>query len=192
MPCSAQRLRLDLRNGSRCASCGKTFVDGRLLDFAHRDSTNKLCGREHNRRIDPSSIESLSKTEKEVKLCDLLCANCHSLETSVAENDYPNKHSDSSVCMERQQRLEFVNAEKIKRKACVDCGVKVDPSIPNFPMFDFGHKPGSQKRAKVSRLVRDRYSLQSIQQEMYLCDLRCKCCHRSASLNRQRFAHQRN
>lgn len=185
MPCSAQRLRLELRNGSRCDSCGKTFADGRLLDFAHRDSTNKLCGREHGRRIDPSSIETVAKTRLELRLCDLLCGNCHTLETSVAENDYPNKRGqDTSASVERQKRLEFVNAEKLKRGKCVDCAIAVDPSIPNFPMFDFDHRPGEPKREKVSRLVRDRYSLVAIQNEMHLCDLRCKCCHRAKTLQR--------
>lgn len=178
--------RLELRNGALCGSCGKMFADGRLLDFAHMDGGKKLHGTIHGRSIDPSSIKTLSKTIEEVKLCDLLCANCHALESAVAENSYPTDR-DNETSVERLRRLQFVNAEKLKRGGCVDCGVRVDETIPNFPMFDFDHRPGTEKKDKISRLVRDRYSSSTIQREMALCDLRCKCCHRLATLTRNAF-----
>lgn len=54
-----------------CARCGED--DPRLLDFHHRDrTTKKFCIRHCGGR-------SLEVIFREIRKCDILCANCHRL-----------------------------------------------------------------------------------------------------------------
>lgn len=54
---------------------------------------------------------------------------------------------------------------------CVDCG-ESDPAV-----LEFDHVRSS-KRKEVTRLVRDGYGINALQQEISKCDVVCANCHK--------------
>ena len=54
---------------------------------------------------------------------------------------------------------------------CIDCGMS-DPRV-----LEFDHQDASTKRASVSVLVTEGYSLATIAAEITKCDVRCANCH---------------
>ena len=59
----------------------------------------------------------------------------------------------------------------LKSNPCKDCG-EPDPVV-----LQFDHRDRLQKKAGVSRLVLDEYSLKVIKNEIDKCDVRCANCH---------------
>lgn len=60
---------LQLKEDGACLNCGTE--DPRVLDFHHRDPSNKLF------KISAAGRFPLRLIKAEVAKCDLLCANCH-------------------------------------------------------------------------------------------------------------------
>jgi len=54
---------------------------------------------------------------------------------------------------------------------CVDC------CTSDLRLLDFDHRPGTNKRDAVMKLVRDGFSLRTIVEEVSKCDVRCRNCH---------------
>ena len=65
---------------------------------------------------------------------------------------------------------EFI-LEYLRENHCVDCGAS-DPRV-----LEFDHREGSCKRASISVLVTEGYSLDAIATEIEKCDVRCANCH---------------
>ena len=66
----ARQERLDvIKEELGCLRCG--IKDSRVLDFHHRDATEKSFG--IARRRD----SSMEKLKTEIEKCDVLCSNCH-------------------------------------------------------------------------------------------------------------------
>ena len=55
---------------------------------------------------------------------------------------------------------------------CVDCGET------DLRVLDFDHRDGVTKRQTISYMVKNAFSLESLQQEIAKCDVRCANCHR--------------
>lgn len=55
---------------------------------------------------------------------------------------------------------------------CVDCGET------DLRVLDFDHRDGVDKRQTISYMVKNAFSLQSLQTEIAKCDVRCANCHR--------------
>lgn len=55
---------------------------------------------------------------------------------------------------------------------CVDCG-ESNPGV-----LDFDHIDRSKKRQTVSDMCRRLVSIETLQEEMDKCEIRCACCHR--------------
>lgn len=68
-------------------------------------------------------------------------------------------------------RYAAIEAEKLLRGVCLDCGLTV--TTDNLCVFDFDHRDPSAKRSVVSRTAPSRLA-----EEMAKCDLRCANCHR--------------
>lgn len=62
--------------GSKCMECG--FANIAALQFHHKDSSTKLFA--ISDAINYPSRYTIEQVETEVKKCDLLCANCHSIQ----------------------------------------------------------------------------------------------------------------
>ena len=77
--------------GKSCITCGNNDI--RVLEFDHREPSSKL-----------STISSLvamssswSKILNEIGKCDILCANCHKIKTSVQFNWHKAKNNNPIV-----------------------------------------------------------------------------------------------
>jgi hypothetical protein len=70
--------------------------------------------------------------------------------------------------VDRQRARRFV-ADYLSTHACVDCG-ESDPVV-----LEFDHVKG--KNAAIARLVADGVTLDRLQQEIALCEVRCRNCH---------------
>lgn len=71
---------------------------------------------------------------------------------------------------------EAVNAEKLRRGSCVDCGLVATPE--NVFIFDFDHRDPAEKSFNLSRARHRERGPGEIAAEMAKCDLRCSNCHR--------------
>jgi hypothetical protein len=54
---------------------------------------------------------------------------------------------------------------------CVDCGT------PDTRVLEFDHRDPAQKRAEVSVLASNGYSVRTVKDEVAKCDVRCANCH---------------
>jgi hypothetical protein len=175
-----EKLKLWLQNtrkNSKCTNCG--YKDHwECLEFAHIDRETKYIGKRSKKRRAISQLMSISAMEKELKKCKILCARCHRIET----HDENQKQQSQTSCGRHNRRVagerrEFVNAEKLRRGKCMDCGFEV--KTDNTFLFDFDHLDASRKMEGVASMVvnRSTYSIEDIRVEMTKCDMRCVNCH---------------
>lgn len=66
----------------------------------------------------------------------------------------------------RQWLLDYLS-----NSACADCGTS------DIRVLEFDHRDPAQKRAEVSVLASDGYSLATVRMEVEKCDVRCANCH---------------
>lgn len=71
---------------------------------------------------------------------------------------------------ERQRNVKEFVLSYLLTHPCIDCGEK-DPVV-----LEFDHL--GNKKIEVSRLIRDKYSLSTVCQEINKCEIRCANCHR--------------
>ena len=100
------------------------------------------------------------------------CKPCRAAERS----DYykRNKEKELTYKWNRQQRKReearaFVT-EYLKSHPCVDCGQT------DFMVLTFDHIRG-KKKMDISQMVNQGYSIDAIQKEIDLCEVRCGNCH---------------
>ena len=72
----------DYYKANPCDDCGNN--NPIVLEFDHRDKTNKIC--EVSSMLNRSC--SWSTIKKEIDKCDVRCANCHRIKTSIQQNWY--------------------------------------------------------------------------------------------------------
>ena len=78
-----------------CATCGVKGLHPVQYDFDHVDPLSKRNRKikSNTRAIEPSW--SLTRIKEEIRLCQVLCKNCHALKT-YQERDYLN-HTNSHI-----------------------------------------------------------------------------------------------
>lgn len=76
-----------IKEGRPCMDCGNVFPPC-VMDFDHRDPTQKVGGISTMTRCTRSMAAILQEIEK----CDLVCANCHRIRTHLIEK---RTHSSS-------------------------------------------------------------------------------------------------
>jgi hypothetical protein len=81
---------------------------------------------------------------------------------------------------ERDVRKPLIEAEKLRRGACLDCGLVVTKDT--LVIFDFDHRDPSIKRSGINRT-----STHYLAEEMAKCDLRCANCHRLKTSRMKEF-----
>lgn len=68
---------------------------------------------------------------------------------------------------------------------CVDCAER------DVRVLEFDHRPGTQKRGDIARLVHELVAWQVILDEISKCDVRCANCHRRRTSERGHWWKQR-
>lgn len=182
-PCAIKKkiqckTKLDnIRNEKRvlgCVFCSENDV--RCIDLAHFDRTAKLRNKS-GKVVQPCQIQSKSLLEKELKLVQPICSNCHSDQTEDEDKILYQNGKQTNIFLEKiASRRRIIKNEKIKRGCCVDCKLPVDDRLRKF---DFDHVRGERIWHISDMAVRVHlYTDQQIVDEMAKCDLRCKNCHR--------------
>ena len=69
----------------------------------------------------------------------------------------------------------LINAEKLSRGECIDCGLKV--TVQNLVAFDFDHVERHNKKSGIADL-RGSFGIPGVCEELAKCVLRCAICHR--------------
>ena len=78
---------------------------------------------------------------------------------------------------QRQKNKEYIKHIK-QNSCCVDCGED------NPIVLEFDHVRGV-KKANISDMARQSYSIKTIQKEIDKCEIRCANCHREATHKRR-------
>lgn len=120
-------------------------------------------------------MRSESKMTLEALKCQLLCVECHIIETIGREMGY----AESELSRLTRQKMQYVN--NLKAKGCSCCGY-FNENMPRF--FDMDRIDPSSKIDDVSEMVRNgRYTLNDVINECLKCRVLCKFCHRIHTSN---------
>lgn len=182
--------------GGKCSKCGLKTNCLDVYDFHHKDPSKKAV--EVGKILAYSWVKILPEIEK----CELLCGNCHRIETS--ENTIGNtrykeigvndKRCRINSCMEftgdriysrcenhREiaTKLRVENRKNKKSKVieilgfkCIKCGIQSDDTI----IFDVHHNNPEIKTETLSNLMSR--SFKRIEKELIDTSLICCNCHR--------------
>jgi len=147
-----------------CQNCG--IKDSRLIEADHQKEFKKVhtCG--DYAFWSNHGVEAL---KAELLKCRPLCKFCHRLKTQAERK----KQKEPSKLAKR----EIINAEKLKRGACLTCKRKV--RLKNAQAFDFDHINPETKRMRVSGMVYkdwDYFNAHCLN-EIKKCRLLCSNCH---------------
>lgn len=97
------------------------------------------------------------------------------------------KHRERLVAEQREQARKMKAFFVEERGArCVDCGGTFAPE-----QFDFDHRDPTTKRANPSALMANS-SVERIREELALCDMVCRCCHSTRTMNDPRVRAKRD
>lgn len=119
------------------------------------------------------SDEEFSWRYKSLGIKAPTCKACKAL----IDHNYYESRSDSHKQKVIEQKSARRDAARnylwdyLSTHPCVDCG-EADPLL-----LEFDHVRG-QKKTTVSQMVGQGFSLESIQQEIAKCEVRCVSCHR--------------
>ena len=140
-----------------CVICGFDNPDGLHFDHIHRK----------DKTVNISKIKtSLMKLKKELKFCQVLCANCHAIKTIT-------ELISAKIIIGKQK---FVNNLKVTAyKECNFCGKIVVKG--EEICFDFDHINPDLKTHAISELTHRKGTIQDIVEELKKCRLLCRNCH---------------
>ena len=164
-----------------CMRCGEN--NPACLQFHHRNRAEK----KRNIAEYATHAGSIEKLIHEINKCDVLCANCHSIEHWQEKENvlsiFEEQHAIQGLLqgggklsgLERgrmKARLAKLEFESFKRTlSCQNCGV-------NHPAcLEFHHRDRSEKTNAVSNLVRRYAQPEQLKREIEKCDVLCANCH---------------
>jgi len=145
-----------------CVDCGEH--DAVVLEFDHvetkRDWVSRLTARG----------APLSRIQEEIERCEVVCVNCHrrrSAQRGGSRRLGPLFTPNANRPL-RERNYKFL--QDVLRAGCADCGER------DLVVLDFDHR--GEKRANVTLLARNEYSIATLQHEIDQCEIRCGNCHR--------------
>lgn len=99
----------------------------------------------------------------------IVCVECKNQERKKNFNEYRNiRRKFNSLKVD----------EYLKSHPCIDCGES------NIKVLEFDHRDPQEKRASLSHLKSQAYSLDALQEEISKCDVRCINCHHLKHIKR--------
>ena len=110
-------------------------------------------------------------------------STCRTCKAKFDSNYYKSRsieHSqkvNQSRAIRRDEARQFIYSF-LSTHPCIDCG-ETDPLL-----LEFDHVRG-QKKVAVSQMVGQGYSIESIQNEIAKCEVRCVSCHRRKTYQQQ-------
>jgi len=110
------------------------------------------------------------------KLRRVKWGTCKSCQSGQRAKWYQNNKESHKATVKKnrttakQAAREYID-NYLDSSACVDCG----ESNPN--VLEFDHVKG-KKKATISKMIREGYSIGAIQKELRKCVVRCANCHR--------------
>lgn len=172
--CNKQQLNKSIKSaviklfleGKKCCDCDEN--DQQVFEFDHVDN-NKAIDSNGN-KVKGILQMSMKKIVEEMRKCDVVCGFCHRLRTHKRR---PEKKVGRPG---RLKIAEFVNNRKIKISECQKCVRKV--TIENCSAFDFDHLEEESKVDRISKMVSDECSVDTIETEIAKCQLLCINCHK--------------
>lgn len=107
------------------------------------------------------------------------------LQTEHSRKHYEaNKQRVKDRAIAHRKKTKVINKsfiyDYLSKHPCVDCGNS------NPIVLEFDHVVG-KKRATISDMLRQGYSLKSIQEEVAKCEVRCANCHRIITYQRRQI-----
>lgn len=103
---------------------------------------------------------------------------------------YCKKCSNYSYMIKRRNNRDFIDKEKLQRKECTECHIKVTEDT--LCCFDFDHLDPSTKKYNISRLACIHSSTENgIETELKKCQLLCCKCHKKKTIKQLNY-HQRD
>ena len=148
-----------------CQNCG--IKDSRIIEADHLSKFKKVYNCSHfHWWSNHGGVEAL---KAELKKCKPLCKFCHRLKSQAERK----KGTHTTQLAKRK----IINAEKLKRGACLTC--KREVSLRTACAFDFDHVNPETKRMRVAKMVLKNwdYFRKYCKEEMRQCHLLCTNCH---------------
>jgi hypothetical protein len=142
-----------------CVDCGETNI--RLLVFDHIDREQK--------DMNVSQCLTIDQLCEEGEKCEMRCVICHVRRTKRQFN----------YGQEKSQKKRFLNEIKRNSGGCEECGW-FDESL--LEALDFDHLDPSSKNASVSQMVNRAFTLDDMKNEISMCRVLCRKCHRLHTL----------
>ncbi|GAA0204973.1 homing endonuclease associated repeat-containing protein [Halobaculum roseum] len=177
-------LREVKRNRGGCRECGES--DPQCLDFHHRNAAEKDL--DVNKTV-PFGW-SRDRIRAEVDKCDLLCANCHTLEHSdrhtwteripndllgdgveLSRSDRRKLLQPGAFGLEKADRLRLWTYAYQREVGCREC------DLPDPVRLQF-HHTDDDKTATVADLIGASASTNDVLREVKKCEVLCVNCHR--------------
>lgn len=153
------------KHGQSCADCRHRFPYF-LLEFDH------VRGRKEFNLA--RTVLSMSRVQREINKCELVCINCHRRRTFVRK-----MKRGGGFIGKRVPRMASLIVRAYKRRSvCLDC----EQRFPYF-VLDFDHL--RNKQIALSRLVFRGLSVATMRNELAKCDLVCAMCHKRRTVSRR-------
>ena len=102
------------------------------------------------------------------------CKDCTRLSVKNHYNKNRKYYLEKTRKRNAKLRLDVLNYQKqyLLQNPCIDCGES------DLSVLEFDHNDKVSKFKAVSSLIRARYSLEKIKNEINKCEVRCANCHR--------------
>ena len=152
-----------------CVDCGES--DRAVLDFDHVGPKTRAISEMVATGL---TVEAIAA---ELVECEVVCANCHRRRTAARAKWRRLDQEPATFRNWKQRRNVLFVYGYLRRSACVDCGL-AEPLV-----LEFDHI--GAKRATVTRLAWDGYSIPTIMHEISQCEVRCCNCHRRRTAERR-------
>lgn len=186
-------LIIALKKDAKCRDCGYSGPS-ETIDFVYKKGEERYKSRKTKRTRNPSAMSHKLLRSERSKF-EFLCTVCSRIETKKKQDELASNTPEAILQRRsRQEKLDVVNAEKLKRGGCKTCGILVNSN--NFCAFDFDHLDPATKVKCVSDMACQIgcYSIQDIEIEMAKCQLLCARCHiiKSCEEMRQNLANAKS